>query len=139
MNLDYRIMDSHQRWKRPPRSSSPTVHQRPMFLHEIMSFTTTSKCFLNISRDGATTTSLGSPFQCLITLLEKKFLLISNLNLSWLNLRPFPLLLSLVMQEKRPTSTLPQPPFRQLQRAIRLPLSILIPRMNKPCSLSCSS
>jgi len=35
---------------------------------------------LNASRDGDSNTSLGSPFQCLTTLSEKKFFLISNLN-----------------------------------------------------------
>jgi len=37
--------------------------------------------FLNTSRDGDSTTSLGSLFQCLTTLSVKKFFLISNLNL----------------------------------------------------------
>ena len=36
----------------------------------------------------------GSLFQCLDTLSEKKFFLISNLNLSWCNLMPLPLVLS---------------------------------------------
>jgi len=39
-----------------------------------MSLSTTSKCFFNTSRVGDFTTSLGSPFQLLITLLEKYFL-----------------------------------------------------------------
>lgn len=42
-----------------------------------MSFSTTSKCFLNASVDGDSTTSLGNPFQQLTTFSEKKFLLIS--------------------------------------------------------------
>jgi len=37
--------------------------------------------FLKTSRDGDSTTSLGSLFQCLSTLQVKKFFLISNLNL----------------------------------------------------------
>jgi len=41
----------------------------------------------------------------------KKFSLISNLNLPWHNLRPFPLVLSLVTREKRPT-----PPFSHLNK-----------------------
>ena len=48
-----------------------------------MSLSTTSKRFLNTSRDGDSTTSLGSPFQCLTTLPVKKFFLISSLNLPW--------------------------------------------------------
>ena len=61
---------------------------------------------LNTSRDGDSTTSLGSLFQGLITLSVKNFFLISNLNLLWCNFRPFPLVLSLVTWEKRliPTS-----------------------------------
>ena len=58
-----------------------------------MSLSTTSTHRLNTSRDGDSTTSLGSLFQCLTTLLVKFFLL-SNLNLPWCNLRPFPLVLS---------------------------------------------
>ncbi|KAK4824091.1 hypothetical protein QYF61_010602 [Mycteria americana] len=73
--------------------------------------------------DGDSTTSLGSLFQCLTTLSVKKFFLISNLNLPWHNLRPFPLVLSLVTWEKRPTPTSLQPTFR----------------LNNPSSLSRSS
>ena len=40
------------------------------------------KCLLNTSKDGDSTTSLGSLFQCLTTLSVKKFLLIPNLNYS---------------------------------------------------------
>ena len=43
------------------------------------------KHFFNTSRDGNSTMSLGSLFQCLTTLLEKKFFLTSNLNLPWRN------------------------------------------------------
>ena len=38
---------------------------------------------LNTSRDDDYTTSLGRLFQCLTTLSEKKFFLISNLSLPW--------------------------------------------------------
>ncbi|KAK4826124.1 LOW QUALITY PROTEIN: hypothetical protein QYF61_005276 [Mycteria americana] len=76
-----------------------------------MSLSTSSKRPLNTSRDGDSTTSLGSLFQCLITLSVKKNFLISSLNLPWRNLRPFPLVLSLVTWEKRPTPTSLQPPF----------------------------
>jgi len=50
-------------------------------------------------------TSLGSLFQCLITLLVNKFFLLSSLKLPWRNLKPFPLVLSLVTWEKRLTPT----------------------------------
>jgi len=52
-----------------------------------MALSNTSTHFLDISRDSVSTTSLGSLFQYLITLSEKKFFLISNLNLSWHNLK----------------------------------------------------
>lgn len=45
------------------------------------------------SRDGDSTTSLGSPFQCLRTLSAKKLSLLPNLTLPWCRLRPSPLVL----------------------------------------------
>ncbi|KAK4822662.1 hypothetical protein QYF61_019029 [Mycteria americana] len=62
--------------------------------------------------DGESTTSLGSLFQCLTTLLVKPFFLISSLNFPWRNLRLFSLILPLVTWEKRLTPTSLQPPFR---------------------------
>ena len=61
-----------------------------------MSLHTTSTHFLNASKDSDSTTSKDSLFQYLTTLSEKKFFLISNLNLPWHNLKPFPLVLSLL-------------------------------------------
>ena len=55
----------------------------------------TSSLALNASRDGASTASLGNLFQCVTTLCLKNFLLISNLNLPCLSLRPLLLVLSL--------------------------------------------
>ncbi|KAK4833022.1 LOW QUALITY PROTEIN: hypothetical protein QYF61_027404 [Mycteria americana] len=75
-----------------------------------MSLSTTSTRLLNTSRDGDSTTSLGSLFQCLITLSVNKFFPVSNLNLPWHNLRPFSLVLLLVALEKRLTPTSLQPP-----------------------------
>ena len=45
------------------------------------SLSATSPWFWNTSRDGDPTTSLGSPFQCLTALSEKKLFVISDLNL----------------------------------------------------------
>ena len=70
-----------------------------------MSWSAPSTCFLSTSRDGDSTTSLGSLVQCLTTLSVKKFFLISNPNLPWRNLRPLPLILWLVTWQKRPTPT----------------------------------
>ena len=62
----------------------------------------TSTCFLNTSRDGDSSTSLGSPFQCLTTLSKKDFFLISNLNFPWWNLSLFSVaLLPISQREKR--------------------------------------
>ena len=68
-----------------------------------MLLSTISKHFLNTFRDRNSTISLDSLFQHLTTLLERIFFLISNLNLPWHNLRPFPLVLSLVVWKKRMT------------------------------------
>jgi len=53
-----------------------------------------SRLALNVSRGGASTTSLGNLFQCLTTLTVEDFFLMSNLNLPFLPLKPFPLILS---------------------------------------------
>jgi len=55
-----------------------------------MSLNTTSKCSLNTTGVSDSTTSLGSPFQCLTTLSEKEYFLTSSLNLPWRSLKPFP-------------------------------------------------
>ena len=53
-------------------------------------------CFLNTSRDSDSTTSLGSLFQCLTALSGNNFFIISRLILPWCNLKPLPLVLSLL-------------------------------------------
>ena len=113
--VDHRIIESPN-LEKTSKITSLTIHLLPIFPHWTMSLGTTSRhmCVLHTSRDGDSTTSLGSPFQCLITLLEKKFFLISNWNLPWCNLRPFPLVLLLVMWEKRPSPTSQQLCFRSL-------------------------
>ena len=78
--------------KRPLRPPSPTQRTPPCPL--TMALSARSPWFLNTSREGDCATSLGSPFQCLTTLSEKKCFLISNLNLPWHSLRPFPLITS---------------------------------------------
>ena len=83
-----------------------------------MFLSTTSRQFLNTSRDADSITSLGSLFQFLTTLSAKKFFLLFNLNLPWHNLRPFLLILSPVTSEKRPTplslQSLFRPPLPQI-------------------------
>ncbi|KAK4813638.1 hypothetical protein QYF61_014398 [Mycteria americana] len=89
-------------WKRSLGSSSPTVNPTPPCLLNHVLKVPHLHTFLNSSRDGDSTTSLGSLFQCLITLSVKKFFQIANLNLPWCNLRPFPLVLSLAKQPQVP-------------------------------------
>ena len=47
-----------------------------------------------VSRDGASSTSLGNLCHCLTTFIVKNFVLMSNLNLHSFSLNPFPLILS---------------------------------------------
>jgi len=67
---------------------------------------------LNASRDGASTASLGNLFQCVTTLCVKNFLLISKLNLPYLSLKPFPLVLSLPILINSHTSSCLYTPFK---------------------------
>jgi len=69
---------------------------------------------LDISRDGVSTTSMDRPFYQIFTVSEKKFVLIPILNLPCCSLRPFPLILTTITWEQRPTASSPQPPFRDL-------------------------
>jgi len=85
---------NHSGWKRPLRSSSPTIHLPPV-LPTTTSLSAASTHFLITSRDGDSTTSLGSLCHCLNTLSEK-FFPASIQTLLWHNLRPFPF---------KPTST----------------------------------
>ncbi|KAK4824211.1 hypothetical protein QYF61_012125 [Mycteria americana] len=99
-----------------------------------MSLSTTSTRLLNISRDGDSTTSLGSLFPCWTTLSMKTFFLISSLNLPWRNLRPFPLVLSLAAVESDEVS--PQPPFLQAQQPQvpqPLPISLVLQTLPQLC------
>ena len=116
-----------------------------------MSLSTTSKQFLNTSRDGDSTTSVWSLFQCLTTLFVKKCFLISNLNLSWHNLRPFPLVLSPVRRDQPLFPVLavstfqileeinkvsPQPSFpqtKQPQFLQSLLIGHILQALHKPC------
>jgi len=67
-----------------------------------MSLCAISKHLLNTHTDGAPTTSLGILCHYIATLSEEKYFLISNLTLPWSNLRPFPLVLLVVLLEKWP-------------------------------------
>ena len=78
-------------WKGPQWSSSfnPPAMCR-VTNHQTRLPRATSSLALNASRDGASTATLGSLFQCITTLCVKNFLLISNLNLPCLSLKTIP-------------------------------------------------
>ena len=65
----------------------------------------------SVSRDRASTMSLGNLCQCLTILIVKNFF-ISNLNLFSFSLKPFPLVLSQQTLLKSPSVSFLQPPFR---------------------------
>lgn len=67
---------------------------------------------------------------------SQKVFLLSNVNFSCCNVRPFPLVLSFVPREKNPIPACLQPPIRELYRAKRYTLSLLLSRLNKISSLS---
>ena len=70
----------------------PCNEQGHLQLHQVLR--APSSLTLSVSRNGASTTSLGNLCQCLTTLTVKNFYLISNLNLPSLSLEPFLLVLS---------------------------------------------
>ena len=64
-----------------------------------------------VSRDGASTASLGNLCQCLTTLSIKHFFLMSNQNLSSFSVKPFPLVLSQQTLLKSLSPSFLQPPL----------------------------
>ena len=79
-------------------SSSPTPCRSRVTYSRL--HRTLSRWVLNISREGDSTTSLGSLFQCSITLRGKKFFLMFRWNFLGFSLCPLPLVLSLGTTEK---------------------------------------
>lgn len=99
---------------------------------------TTSTCFLNVSKDGDSTVSMGSLFHCFTTYSVKNIFLISTLtptfppstlNATWGH---FLFFLLLFAWRKRPTATSLQPPLKYVCRVIRSPLSFLISSLKTP-------
>lgn len=91
---------------------------------------------LNSARDGDSRTSLSSPFQYLMTLPAKKFLLMSNLNFPWHTLTLCSLVLSLAGEEADPR--LVTASFQTVE-SDKVSLSLLLSRLNNTSSLSHSS
>ncbi|NXN56925.1 ARMC4 protein, partial [Rynchops niger] len=77
-------------------------------------FMNASRRVLKISREGDSTTSLGSLFQCSVTLTVKKFFRVFERNFLCSNLCPLPLVLSLGTIEKSLAPSSFSPPFRYL-------------------------
>ena len=88
--LVHTIMDS-LRLERPLRLSSPAVNPSPHcpLIH-------VPQCHIHMFLEHLQGQLLGNLFQCITTLVENKCFLISNRILSWCNLSPFPLILSLL-------------------------------------------
>lgn len=63
-----RRSQNYLNWKRPLSPSNPTLGWSPL-----CHLSATSSHFWNMSRDGDSTTSLDSPYQCLTTLSMQKF------------------------------------------------------------------
>ena len=99
----------------------------------------TSSLALNASRDQASTTSLGNLFHCVTTLCVKNFLLISNLNLPCLSLKPFPLVLSLSTLVNSCSPSCLYAPFKYWKATVRSPWILLYSKLNKLSSLNLSS
>jgi len=71
-----------------------------------------SNLTLNVSRDGACTTSLGNPLHCFTTPTVQNFFLLSSLNLPSLSLKPLLLVLSQQAVLKRFSPSFLQAPFK---------------------------
>ena len=82
---------------------------------------------------------LGQPVQCVTTLWVKNFLLISNLNLPCLSLKPFPLVLSLSTLVNSHSPSCLYAPFKYWKATMRPRWSLLFSKLNKPSSLNLSS
>ena len=97
-----------------------------------MSLSTTSKRFLNTSWDGDSATSLGSLFQCLITLLENRFFLTSNLYRTQLEAILSSPVTSYILKEANPH--LATTSFQGVVEMYEPPLSLLFSRFNSHSS-----
>jgi len=100
-----KIIESYKRsgWKGPLKViySNPSPVSRHIY-HWIRLLRALCNLALNISRDGASITSLGSLCQCFTTLIVKNYFLVSSLNLPSFSLKPLPLVLSQQILLKKP-------------------------------------
>ncbi|KAK4810366.1 hypothetical protein QYF61_019285 [Mycteria americana] len=92
-DIQNRQEDTHKQIAKRKQHLTPSATSRDIFNY-IRLLGALSSLSLNVSRDGAPTTSRGNLFQCFTTLIVKKFFLISTLNLPSFSLKPLPLVLS---------------------------------------------
>lgn len=86
--------------------------------------------------DRASTISLGSLFQCLVTFTVSIFFLISSLILTWCSFLPFPLILLLVSGDKRPVLPSSVSPYEAVKsNEVTSQPSVLQPRQVSSASL----
>ncbi|KAK4827897.1 hypothetical protein QYF61_022320 [Mycteria americana] len=99
-----------------------------------------SNLTLKVSRDGASTTSLGNLCQCFTTFIIKNFFLISSLNLPSFTLKPLPLVLSQQALPKRLKGCNKVSPGASLLQAEQPQLSqpFFIGEVLQPSDLFCS-
>lgn len=123
--------------KRLLRALNPTVNPTPPSspLNHVPA--ATYAYLYNTSSEGDSITSVGSLFQRQATFLLQKVFPISNLNVSWHNLKSFPLALSLVICEKRPTLHLATTSFQAVVE-LRSDLNLIPSRLNIPSSSAAS-
>lgn len=81
-----------------------------------------SKCLLNIDSLGASTTFLGSFFQCLTTILVKEGFLMYNINLPWCSFKLFQCILSLDPRRRAQHFPLHLPPPQEAVESIKIVL-----------------
>ncbi|KAK4826030.1 hypothetical protein QYF61_003851 [Mycteria americana] len=98
--------------------SNPRAVSRDIF-NLIRLLRAPSNLTLNVSRDGASTTSLANLLQCFTTLIVKTFFLISSLNLPSFSSKPLPLVLlqqALLKILKGPNKVSPEPSLLQAEQ-----------------------
>ena len=108
------VEQNHLSWKgslKVVQSSSPAMNKDTY--SQIRVLRACSNLTLNVSRDGASTNSLGNLCLCFTTLIVKNFFLISSLSLPSFSLKPFLLVLSQQTLLKNLSLSFLQPPFGQ--------------------------